>query len=308
MEFVLVSIILPTYNRGEKCVSVIKDVLNQSYQNIELILVNDGSEEYHTNFIENFLIAINDTRLKYIKHSNKGLSRSLNIGLDNAKGEYVTWISDDNKIYKNFIEKLVQPKSDFSYSSYSINTRSKINNKHQGIKDLVNGFRGMASFLWKREIMRKIGYFNLSLTTLCEDYDYMIRTFLLTTDITHIPEILIDFSVRKDTHSSMNYVEMKKMHRIVAQFYNIYLDNLSSKDNILVSKSKSDISDFGDKYAKIIIWDVKDLYFKDDTLYISDKHKELVYNILKHDINKHKIKYLYFKDNNLKDIENIKYL
>ena len=159
-ENTLVSKILQSYNRGEKCVNVINDVLNQSHQNIELILINDGSDNENSTIIENFINIIKDPRIIYIKHENKGLSRSLNVGLDNVKGDYITWISDDNKIFENFIEDLLFEKADFTYSSYSINSSYIMNNKHNDIKNLINNFKGMGSFLWKKEVIDKIGYFN----------------------------------------------------------------------------------------------------------------------------------------------------
>ena len=122
-ENTLVSVILPTFNRGEKCVNVISDVLNQTYKNIELILINDGSDDKNSLIIENFLNVISDTkreRINYIKQSNKGLAASLNVGLDTVKGEYVTWISDDNKICAEFIQILLFPRSDFTYSNYNM--------------------------------------------------------------------------------------------------------------------------------------------------------------------------------------------
>ena len=317
MENNLVSIILPTYNRGEKCINVINDILNQSYTNIELIIINDGSNEYNTIILETFLNNINNSKINYIKQENKGLAISLNIGLLNITGDYFTWLSDDNKIYNNFIQDLLLKDSDFTYSNYTIQTDTKkkqIPNNHNGIKDLINNFKGMASFMWKKDIIDKIGYFNKSLSGLCEDFDYEIRTFLATKNIIHINNYLIDFYEGPDTQSSINYILMKKTHSIVSNFYNIYINKLSYQSNIVISYISKDILYiFNDSYSKIFISDIdNDLYYndKDKFLIVPVKYKELIYNILCHCTNKHKLKHIILKEeidyDKIKKLDNVK--
>ena len=283
----LVSIILPTFNRGEKCVNVIRDVLVQTHQNIELLIVNDGSDNFNTEIIEKYVNSLNNNRIRYFKQVNKGTSSALNVGLENSKGEYVTWISDDNKIYNNFIEKLLLPRSDFSYCNYNLfyndGRKTAAYNNHNDVRDLINNFRGMAGFMWKKELMNKIGKFNVSLSGLVDDYDYEIRTFLNTKNIVHIDEILIDFYQGEDTQSSKNYGKMKETHKLVQQFYNIYLDNFIGKEIIVYKSEKEDIKYFSNyhNYGKINICDIDTIYFNNDILFISKKYEILVDNILK---------------------------
>ncbi len=100
----LVSIILPTYN-GEKYIKKsIESCLNQTYPNIELIIVNDASKDNTAVIVKSF----KDSKIKYIKHKyNMGLPNSLNTGFTNAKGNYLTWTSDDNFYDKKAIEKML---------------------------------------------------------------------------------------------------------------------------------------------------------------------------------------------------------
>lgn len=229
-----VSIILPTYNRSIKCINVIKDVLlNQQYKNVELILINDGSTKENTTEIENFLQENKDDenfkKINYIYHENKGLAASLNVGLEVFKGDYVTWISDDNKIFDNFIKDLVESMENninFAYSNYVINNYDKekiyVYNKYNNISDLINNFKGMAAFMWSKDIIKKIGYFNIEYSGLCEDYDYEIRTFLETDKIIHIDKYLIEFYVGEDTQSHKNFKKMKELHEHIKMKYQNY--------------------------------------------------------------------------------------
>lgn len=292
----LVSIILPTFNRGKKCINVIKTVMEQTYKNIELIIINDGSDEENSLIIENYLNENypnknypNEIKINYIKQNNKGTSASLNVGLDNAKGDYITWISDDNFIYPNFVEVLAKQKADFAYSNYNLiysnSNKSPVHNNYSDVKKLINHFRGMASFMWKKDIIKKIGYFNTDLTGLCDDYDYEIRTFLVTKNIKHIDEFLIDFYVGSDTQSSKNNKLMKETHSILKDFYNIYIDKLHKNENFIIStthkEDKQIFKDYDGTYSKINICNIEKFYFEEEILFISKKYEILINNIIK---------------------------
>lgn len=103
----LVSIVLPTYN-GEKFIrESIESVINQTYKNWELIIVNDCSTDGTLQIIEEY--AQKDNRIKYITNEvNSRTAQSLNNGFKLAKGEYYTWTSDDNMYKPNAVEKMVK--------------------------------------------------------------------------------------------------------------------------------------------------------------------------------------------------------
>src|SRR5690606_8238011 len=89
----MVSVLIPAYNVGRYIGECLKSVFNQSYDNIEVIVVNDGS----TDDIEN--IISKDSfydRIKYIKQSNKGVSAARNRALKEATGEYVVFVDADD--------------------------------------------------------------------------------------------------------------------------------------------------------------------------------------------------------------------
>lgn len=101
-----VSIVLPTYNGENYIKDSIQSVLEQSYKNWELIIVNDCSTDSTKEIVENFIKQ--DERIKLINNSqNKKLPASLNIGFENATGEYYSWTSDDNLYKKSAIEFMV---------------------------------------------------------------------------------------------------------------------------------------------------------------------------------------------------------
>lgn len=102
----LISIIVPVYNVElylEKC---IKSILSQSYQKIELILVDDGSVDKSGMLCDRY--AAEDGRIIVIHKENGGLSSARNAGLDRAKGDFVGFVDSDDYVTEDFCETLLQ--------------------------------------------------------------------------------------------------------------------------------------------------------------------------------------------------------
>ena len=101
----LISIIIPIYNVEKYLNRCLDSVMKQSFQDIEIILVNDGSTDNSDNIIKSYLF---DERIKYIYQKNKGLSEARNTGLNIASGEYVLFLDSDDSIEPNTCYELSQ--------------------------------------------------------------------------------------------------------------------------------------------------------------------------------------------------------
>ncbi|MFS0555840.1 glycosyltransferase [Brevibacillus sp. 179-C9.3 HS] len=101
----LVSIIIPIYNTEKFLVRAIDSVLSQSYSNIEVILVNDGSTDDSGRICDNYVQKY--PNVKVIHQKNNGVSVSRNIGLEKAKGKYIQFVDSDDEINRNMTETLV---------------------------------------------------------------------------------------------------------------------------------------------------------------------------------------------------------
>ena len=101
-----VSIIVPVYNVEQYVEKCILSILNQSYRNIEVIIVDDGSTDDSYNVCTN-LQKESPNKIKLFKKENGGLSSARNFGLSQAKGEYISFVDSDDIISQDFIEKLV---------------------------------------------------------------------------------------------------------------------------------------------------------------------------------------------------------
>lgn len=98
----LVSVIIPVYNGANYLSQSIECVLNQTYKNIELIVVNDGSTEKETDLIAR---SYSDERMKYYVKENGGVASAVNFGVAHSNGEYICWLSHDDLMPFDKIEK-----------------------------------------------------------------------------------------------------------------------------------------------------------------------------------------------------------
>ena len=106
MDQPLVSIILPVYNAQNHLARCIGSILNQTYKNIELIILNDGSKDHSLPVCEEF--RARDSRIVLVDKENSGVSDTRNLGLKLAGGEYVQFVDSDDYIDPDFTQHLVE--------------------------------------------------------------------------------------------------------------------------------------------------------------------------------------------------------
>jgi glycosyltransferase involved in cell wall biosynthesis len=173
-----VSIILPTYNGARYIRQSVDSCLNQTYKNIEIVIVDDGSTDNTPEIIKSY----KDKRIKYSRHKkNRGLPYALNTGFVRTTGRYLTWTSDDNYYAKEAIEKmlffLIERNCSFVYCDYYMFKEGSLSNHRIKLPDLPalkSGNQIGSCFLYSREVMETVGSYDPA-TELAEDYDYWIR-------------------------------------------------------------------------------------------------------------------------------------
>ena len=101
-----ISIIVPIYNAEKVLKRCVDSILNQSYKNFELILINDGSKDKSIDIINEY--KEKDERIKVIDNKNKGVSETRNIGIKTSKGEYIQFIDADDFIDPYMIEETLK--------------------------------------------------------------------------------------------------------------------------------------------------------------------------------------------------------
>lgn len=214
---ILISIILPVYN-GEKYLSKsIESCLNQTFRNIELIIVNDCSTDKTLGIANQY--AQKDNRIKIISNlENKKLPASLNIGHNEAKGDFITWTSDDNFYELDALEKLLksllEQEADIVYSNIFLidNLGNRIREVNLlGFGNLIFGNVIGSCFLYRRNVFQKNNGYNVTLFLL-EDYDFWLRA-ILHSKYYKLEQFLYNY--RKHEDSLTNQIKIVKDKQIL---------------------------------------------------------------------------------------------
>lgn len=184
----LVSVIIPVYNGSNYVADAIESALGQSYPNIEIIVINDGSNDGGAT---DEVVARYADRIKYIKKENGGVATALNRGIQEMHGEYFSWLSHDDFYFPNKIAAQVDflAKHDFPkvvvYSNHSnliVEQKTSYVTKHTVRNDLEfrakeivagNQIHG-CSLLVPREAFDEAGVFDEKLLV-AQDYDLWFR-------------------------------------------------------------------------------------------------------------------------------------
>lgn len=220
----LVSIVMPTYN-GEKYIGeAIDSVLNQSYNNWELIIVNDGSKDGTASVISEYLKI--DSRIQsYDNEENSGISITLNNGFRKAKGVYYTWTSDDNICKPHAIRKMVEYLENHHeygmvYADMDIvdETGSLIRSVSEDVSSLYYNDMIGGCFLYSAQAAKEIGDYD-SQWTCVQDYDYWLR-FNRLYDIGHLKENLYCF--RRHGHAMTSLKE----NRLNLELYKLRMKHI----------------------------------------------------------------------------------
>lgn len=167
----LISVIIPTYNREKTIIRAVDSVLSQTYKNIEIIVVDDNSKDQTISLLEK----INDHRIKIIKlNENHGACHARNVGIENAKGDYIAFQDSDDEWLEDKLEiqlkHLLESKSDMIFCQITrIDGNKKViipdnNFKMSNIKEevtkqlLIDNCISTQSILAKRKVFEDIKF------------------------------------------------------------------------------------------------------------------------------------------------------
>ncbi len=209
----LVSIIIPCYNAEKYIEKTIQSVLNQTYTNWELIVVNDGSSDNSKQIIED--LASNENRLLVYNKKNTGVSDSRNYGLEKSQGEFIAFLDADDIWHNEYLEKqidiLLSTNSTLSYTATKLidefgnelNKQIRGENNPQLNDFLVQKFNyntNPSGIVYKRSCFEKVSGFDIQLSNNA-DQDILIQMLSQGYSIGYIDEILWDYRIHNNNMS-----------------------------------------------------------------------------------------------------------
>lgn len=182
----LISVIIPTYKRSKKLLRAVNSVLIQSYKKLEILIVNDDSEDI---ILPEIISNINDERVILINNERtKGANGARNTGILNAKGKYIAFLDDDDELYIDGLEtqlfrlNMTNSEIGFVYGGYLLEKGSNWVShyyKKEGdlFSDLVTGefsIGASSNIFVKKETIDKVGLWDESLMRQ-QDLEFLIR-------------------------------------------------------------------------------------------------------------------------------------
>ncbi|WP_373533916.1 glycosyltransferase family 2 protein [Microcoleus sp.] len=229
----LVSVIIPAYNAEPFIEETLKSVLAQTYPAIEVLVVDDGSQDRTPEIVEK--ISKKDSRVQLLKQENAGVAAARNLGIQKSRGEYIAPIDADDIWYPENIEKQVEcmleggEQVGVVYSwTVDLDEKGLLTGGFRSFRIegdvyatlICHNFIGNASAsLIRRSCLEKVGVYDKTLKERnaqgCEDWDLCLRLAEYY-QYQVVPEFLIGY---RKVYSSMssNYVAMAKSHALMLQ-------------------------------------------------------------------------------------------
>ena len=259
---ILVSVIIPVYNRGKFIAESIQSILDQTYQNFELIIVDDASTDNTVSIINQF----EDSRIKLIEHSsNKGVSAALNLGFKNAKGVYFARQDSDDVSIKDRFEiqiDFLNNNSDIDICGSAIKTlknneRFKYPRFHNDIITslLIKSPLASPTIIFRKKVY-EIVKFNESLR-FGEDYDFWSKALFLF-KAHNLPKVLVYYRYHQNQISLKNKTKQVKddLRLQLTLFQKVGYDQECYKDELILKFLERNFLDY-EEFRSIQNW----LYF-----------------------------------------------
>lgn len=254
----LVSIVVPCYNNETTIKETVDSLVKQTYENIEIIIVNDGSKDNSESIIKSMLSEYKT--VSYIVQENKGPSFTRNQGALAAKGFYLVFIDADDVIYENFIEEYVTALEQNSELQL-VYSRAEFFGDKKGewilpdytMKNFISENCIPIFAMIKREEFLKAGMFDSNLKYL-EDWDLWISLTKNKNSVYKIPKILYKYRKVKNSKSltTLNKVQdVQDASRlyIYNKHYSFFKENDFSISNLM--KQNNDAVKYKNKYNNI---------------------------------------------------------
>ena len=242
-----VSIVIPVYNGSNYLREAIESALAQTWDNFEVIVVNDGSADGGAT--EEIVLDYGN-RIRYYHKENGGVATALNVGIEKAQGEYISWLSHDDMYYPEKLSKQVRileesQNSDrlILYTNYDlVNEKGRLisqvrfNHSMLTNKPLYGLLRGCihgCSLLVPKRAFQEVGFFNPELKT-TQDYDlwfHMFRHYRF--------EHIDDITVKSRWHPEQDSKKSPHTIREANELWIMFMNELSDEEILSCEKSRN---------------------------------------------------------------------
>lgn len=259
----LISILVCNYNYEKYIEESLNSIINQDYDNIEIIVIDDGSKDDSVNIIESYINK--NSKYKIYLHAekkNKGICHGRNKAISTAKGEYFLFIDSDDTIPTNYVTKLYETsiieKADVVYCDMkSFGYSKSMTNfpEYDAEELLLHNYLSISSLVKKKSIKDHEFDVELNRKTL-EDYDFWVGLSLMGLKFVKAKNIFLNYRIQKKSRNDntsdqvtriSNYIEVWKY--IINKYKKIYPDKID--DDIVFKELLFQVNDINNELYEL---------------------------------------------------------
>ena len=227
-----VSVVIPCFNQGRFIGDAVDSVLAQTYQDFEILIVNDGSTDTYTN---NILLGYHNPKISLITTTNQGLPSARNNGINAAAGEYILPLDADDRIGRSYLEEAVKVLD--SNSSVGVvyceaeffgHRLGKWRLPRYTSKKILMENIIFCSAMFRKVTWSKIGGYNPNMKYGLEDWDFWLSTIESGIQVYQIPKILFYYRIKE--HSMISGLANNS-----AQLFSMYLQVMSNHKELFLN-------------------------------------------------------------------------
>ncbi|MFL0492462.1 MULTISPECIES: glycosyltransferase family 2 protein [unclassified Bacillus (in: firmicutes)] len=256
----LVSVIIPLYNAEKYIEETMESILNQTYKNIEIVVVDDGSKDHSASIVKNIEKKYPE-QIKYILQENQGVSVARNTGIENASGEYISFLDSDDLWHPTKIEKQMESmhKNNMNacycgYMNFYEETGEKVENttnfvKGNMTKDFLTHqvFAQTSTWIFKKSIVMD---HNIRFTPGCswgEDLEFLFK-LMSVTNVCYVDEYLTYYRILSGGSLSSNYKEYELKTTKELEVFTRMKNWIHNKSEDLITKDSTELIEILETY------------------------------------------------------------
>lgn len=283
-----ISIIIPIYNKKAYINKCLDSILDQIYENFEVILINDGSTDGSAEICNDY--KERDERIKVIHIEKSGVSNARNIGLDVAKGEYIQFVDSDDYLHKEMLSEEIKIIKEHN-PDITISGISKVNHKEELIREVLPRLKGIknrtemledfareqfetgiygciSNKLIKRSIIENVSLRFNNKINLAEDLDFYLTLYDNISSI---------FFMSKSYYFYLQNAENSSIDIYKNNDYMIQIEIALKEKKLLISNKSLNINN--KKYVELVITNFVICYIYENFSLNFDKFRNYLKNI-----------------------------
>ncbi|MED2790596.1 glycosyltransferase family 2 protein [Bacillus wiedmannii] len=256
----LISVVIPMYNAEKYIEETIKSILNQTYQHIEIVIVDDESTDQSSSIVKQ-LKEKSPEKIQYVKQKNQGVSVARNTGIENANGQYIAFLDSDDLWHPTKLEKQIQSmhfnKMDACYCGYmnffeTTPEKSKVKTKF--IKGNIasdyltrNIIAQTSTWVFKKSVVKD---YNIRFTPNCnwgEDLEFLFK-LISVTEVCYVDEYLTYYRILQNGNLTSKYQDYKLLTTTELEVYRRIKGWLQINSVCLIEKNPKSLIQIIDTY------------------------------------------------------------